>query len=128
MIRSRPAVRTLLALLLFSLTAAFGVAIAAPSPTTSRGVATVADHVVAVVPTLGIHKDCAEDGSRTGSAEPCCIPAVGTHCCGFGAVHPTDASDVPAIHPRSQKWGFPSERAAAGIHPKGDLPPPKHFG
>jgi len=129
MTRSRPAVRILLALLFFSLTAAFGVAMAASSPAISRGdVARVADHVVADVPTLGIHKDCDEDVGGTGSAEPCCMPAFGTHHCGFGAAHPTDGPAIPAIHARSQKWNFPSEQAAAGLHPKGELPPPKHFG
>lgn len=122
-------VRTLFALLVLSLATVFGAALATAAPAIPGGqIATAAvQHIETTAAASDIHKGSEDDGCRAVPGDRC-MPAAGTHCCGFGAIHAGDGMPAVAVLLTLSRWRFPSAEPIAGLDPQGDLPPPRHLG
>lgn len=118
----------LCALLVLGLATAFGVAPAQASPAArSWQIATAtSQHTDAAAHSPDIQEGCDEGGCKATHGN-CCLPACGTHSCGFNAIEAS--AFVPVTFGFIlAKWRVPSEETVTGLAPQGDPRPPRHFG
>lgn len=121
-------IRVLFALLVFSLAIALGVAPAQASPAAQPGkiAAVTSPHADVAAHIPDINNGCDENGCEATHGN-CCLPACGTHSCGFNAIEVSVGAAV-TIGFTFARWRPPSEETVTGLVPQGDPRPPRHFG